>query len=214
MKIALIAGGTGLIGNQLIKLLLASNLYQKVISVGRRRLEITNNKLIQQVVNFDDLDIDIEHIDDVFCCLGTTMKLAGTKEKFRQVDFQYPVALANWSFNHGAKHFLLVSSMGADALSNIFYNQVKGEVEQAVSRMGFSRVDIFRPSLLLGPRKDTRLAESLGKVLMLALSFIFIGPLKNYKAIESRKVAVAMISLADEGRPGNYIHLSSVLQKY
>jgi len=214
MKIALIAGASGLIGTQLLKLLLESNSYDKVISVGRRKLEITNSKLIQQVIDFDELDLDVEHVDDVFCCLGTTMKVAGSKQKFRQVDFQYPVSLANWALNHGAKQFLLVSSMGADLESKIFYNQVKGEVEQAVSRIGFARVDIFRPSLLLGLRKQSRIGETLGKILMQGLSFMFIGPLKNYKAIESKKVAMAMMNFADEGSSGNYLHRSSELQKY
>ena len=145
MKTALIAGYTGLIGSQLLSSLLKSNYYDKVIAVGRRNLDIQHPKLIQQKIDFNNVQLDQQKIDDVFCCLGTTIKKAGSKEKFRLVDFHYPVSLASYCLNLGARQFLLVSSMGADAKSGIFYNQVKGEVENAVSKLGYRRLDIVSP---------------------------------------------------------------------
>jgi len=214
MKTAIIAGYTGLIGRQLLELLLKNDIYSKVITVGRRKVDIQHNKLVQEIINFDEFDLDIDQVDDVFCCLGTTMKVADSKEKFRLVDFQYPVTLANWGNVKGATNFLLVSSMGADASSKIFYNRVKGEVESAIASIDYNRIDFFRPSLLLGLREDTRIGESIGKFLMKVFAFAFIGPFKDYKAIESERIARAMVSFAAEDTPGTYTHLSSELQNY
>ena len=214
MKTALIAGSTGLIGSQLLSNLLKSNYYNKVIAVGRRNLDVQHSKLIQQEIDINNILLDQQKIDDVFCCLGTTMKKAGSKDKFRMVDFNYPVSLASYCLNMGARQFLLVSSMGADAKSGIFYNQVKGEVENAVSKLGYGRLDIFRPSLLLGDRGESRVAEDIGKVAMKLFGFLFLGPLKNYEAIDSGKVARAMINFAQEDGTGTYFHLSADLQKY
>ncbi len=214
MKTALIAGYTGLIGSQLLSLLLESNDYNKIIAVGRRNLDIQDPKLIQQKIDFNNIQLEEQNIDDVFCCLGTTMKKAGSKEKFRLVDFHYPVNLANYCLNNGAKQFLLVSSMGADAKSGIFYNKVKGEVENAVSKLGYPRLDIFRPSLLLGDRGESRFAEDLGNAAMKLFGVFFLGPMKNYKAIDSGKVARAMNYFAQEEGSSSYFHLSAELQKF
>ena len=214
MKTAIIAGYTGLIGGQLLSILLESNNYESVIALGRRNLDIQHPKLVQQKVDFNDIQLEAKKIDDVFCCLGTTMKKAGSKEKFRLVDFQYPVSLASFCLNKGARQFLLVSSMGADAKSGIFYNQIKGEVENTVSKLGYPRLDIFRPSLLFGDRGESRVAEDLGKLAMKLFGFLFLGSLKNYKAIDSGKVARAMNYFAQEEGSGNYLHLSAALQKF
>ena len=170
--------------------------------------------MVQQKVDFNDIQLEEQKIDDVFCCLGTTMKKAGSKEKFRLVDFHYPVSLASFCLNKGARQFLLVSSMGADAKSGIFYNQIKGEVENTVSNLGYPRLDIFRPSLLLGDRGESRIAEDLGKVAMKIFGFLFLGSLKNYKAIDSGNVARAMNYFAQEEGSGNHLHLSAALQKF
>ena len=214
MKTALITGYSGLIGRQLLSLLLEDDRYGQVIAVGRRNLDIKHPKLSQQIIDFTDIHLNNTHIDDVFCCLGTTMKKAGSQEKFRLVDFQYPVSIASYGLKIGAKRMLLVSSLGANEKSMVFYSKVKGEVEKAISRLGYSRVDIFRPSLLLGPRDDARLAEDLGKGLMKVFGFLFVGPLKDYKAIAGSKVASAMLYFAKDEGSGIYIHSSGELQKY
>ena len=214
MKTAVIAGHSGLIGRQLLDLLLADDYYTKVIALGRKSLDIDNHKLVQEIVDFNEISFVAEHVDDVFCCLGTTIKKAGTKEKFRLVDFQFPVNMANSCHQKGATSFSLVSAMGADENSSIFYNKVKGEVEKAITNIGFSSVEIFRPSLLLGNRNESRAGEDFGKIFMKGLGFLFVGPLKNYKGIESHKVANAMISFAKADESGNHIHLSGELQEF
>ena len=214
MKTAVIAGHSGLIGRQLLDLLLADDYYTKVISLGRKSLDIENHKLVQKIIDFNEISFDAEHVDDVFCCLGTTIKKAGTKEKFRLVDFQFPINMANSCHQKGANSFSLISAMGADENSSIFYNKVKGEVEKAITNIGFPSVEIYRPSLLLGDRNESRAGEDFGKILMKALGFLFVGSLKNYKGIDSLKVARAMISYAKEQETGNHIHFSGELQEF
>lgn len=212
MKTALVVGGSGLVGNYLIEALLDDNRYHQIISLGRSELPIQNNKLQQKVVDFDSLELSNVEVDDVFCCLGTTINKAGSKENFRKVDFTYPVNVAEWSLSHGASQFILNSSMGADNSSTIFYNQVKGEVEKVIASLGFKACYIIRPSLLLGPRKEFRLGETVGKFFMNGLSFLFVGGLKKYKAVHAKTVAEAMVAVAGEERKGVFVYESDTLQ--
>ena len=214
MKTALIAGSSGLIGSHLLSILLESEQYDNIISIGRRNLDIEHSKLTQRIIDFNNIDLEDQKVDDIFCCLGTTMKKAGTKEKFRLVDFQYPINIASYFLARGAKRFLLVSAMGAKSNSRVFYNSVKGEVEIAVNKLGYARTDVFRPSLLLGDRGESRFGEDIGKVVMKVFGFFFMGSLKNYKAIKGEKVARAMLHFAQEENSGDYLHLSADLQKY
>jgi len=130
-------------------------------------------------------------VDDVFCCLGTTIKKAKSKEAFRAVDLEAPLLLAKISKELGAQKFILVSSLGANKNSSIFYNQVKGEVEEAIKQIGFGSFHILRPSLLLGPRQEERTGEDAAKFFYKV--FGFLVP-KKYQAIESIKVARAMLA--------------------
>ena len=212
MKTALLAGGTGLIGSQLLELLLASDRYDKVIAPTRKPLP-THTKLVELRINastFIALD-PTQSVDDVFCCLGTTMANARSKDKFKQVDFTYPLLLAKDGLAHGAKQYLLVSALGADKDASIFYNQVKGELEEAISNVGFETVQIFRPSLLLGSRKEKRSAEDAAKFFYKFFGFLIPN---KYKAIESIKVARAMIHYASQPQKGNFIHESISLQNF
>ena len=213
MKVALLAGGTGLIGSQLLKLLIADERYAKVKCLTRNKLPIEHEKIV--IVQTDGSNLnelaDSFQSDDVFCCLGTTIKKAKTKAAFRKIDFEYPLQLANLTKAGGAKQFLLVSSLGADAGSAAFYNQVKGEVELAIEAVGFSTFHIFRPSLLLGPRAEERSAEDAAKVF--SRLFGFLIP-RKYKAIDSTKVANAMWQLAKKDEPGKFVHESTTLQQY
>jgi len=212
MKSALIAGSTGLIGKQLLQLLLESTHYSKVIALTRHDLE-EHSKLVQIKIEFGNISEKAEALkaDDVFCCLGTTMAKAGSKERFRQVDFYYPFLLAKITRSAGAKQFMLVSSLGADKASSIFYNQVKGEIEEAVSSVGFETVQIFRPSLLLGPRTEKRSGEDAARFFYKVFGFLIP---KKYKAIESIKVARAMLRFASQNKRGNFIHESLELQNF
>jgi uncharacterized protein YbjT (DUF2867 family) len=213
MKTALVAGSTGLIGSQLLQLLLNDNYYDVVKAISRKPLGFTHPKLESIVLDFDRLTEHKDKLkaDDVFCCLGTTIKKVKTKEKFLKVDFDYPVELARLTRKGGAEQYLLVSALGADKKSKIFYNQVKGEVEAAISGIDFKSHHIFRPSLLMGDRKENRSGEEAGKVFF--KYFGFLVP-KKYKGIESIKVARAMQKIASQRLQGLHIHESKVLQAY
>lgn len=215
-KTALIAGATGLTGNFLLGHLLADLRYEKVICISRRSLERSDDKLVNIVTDFDRLEEYGSQLvaDDIFCCLGTTIKKAGSKEKFRQVDFEYPLRLAELAKNNGAQQYLLVSALGADRNSPIFYNKVKGETEEAIGAVGYDGYHIFRPSLLMGPRKEKRLGEGLAKAFFRIFGFLFSGPLKKYKAVDAEKVARAMHQIAGQNISGRHIHESKELQNF
>lgn len=163
MKTAVIAGGSGLIGGKLLQLLLSSDRYSRVIGLTRSELG-SHPKLVEIKTDGTDLDsILTGGIDDVFCCLGTTMAKAGSKEKFYQVDYTYPFELHRTTLGQGAKQFLIVTALGASKKSPVYYNRVKGEIEEAVSGLGFSSLHIFRPSLLMGQRQESRMGEDAAK---------------------------------------------------
>ena len=212
-KTALLAGATGLIGSHLLPLLLASERYSKVIVVGRRALALTHPKLTQVVTDLDKLqDVRLQLIaDDVFCCLGTTLKQAGSKEAFYKVDFLYVVTLAALAAGNFASQFMVISSMGADADSRVYYSRVKGEMEAAVRQVPFRAIHIFRPSLLLGERAQPRLGERVGAVLLRALQPLLRGPLLKYRPVRGAVVAAAMLRAADEEGGGVRVHLSDEL---
>jgi uncharacterized protein YbjT (DUF2867 family) len=209
-KTALLAGATGLIGSQLLPLLLASERYSKVIVVGRKGLSMLHPKLTQVVTDFDKLeDVRLQLIaDDVFCCLGTTMKQAGSKEAFYKVDYLYVVKLAALTAGNFASQFMVVSSLGADADAAVYYSKVKGEMEAAVRQIPFRAIHVFRPSLLLGERAQPRLGERVGAVVLGLLNPLMHGPLQKYRPVTGATVAVAMLRAAEEDGGGVRVHLS------
>jgi len=209
-KTALLAGATGLIGSHLLPLLLESERYAKVIVVGRRALPMRHPKLTQVVTDLDKLqDVRMQLIaDDVYCCLGTTMRQAGSKEAFYKVDFLYVVTLAALTAANFAAQFMVVSSLGADAEARVYYSRVKGEMEEAVRQTPFRAVHIFRPSLLLGERAQPRLGEQLGAVLLRALRPLLRGPLQKYRPVTGAAVAAAMLRAAEDDGGGMRLHLS------
>jgi uncharacterized protein YbjT (DUF2867 family) len=210
-KIALLAGSTGLIGRQLLQILLKSDRYHLVKALTRTELNMSHPKLVEIKVDYSKLEEVKSQLgaDDIFCCLGTTMAKAKTKKKFREIDFVYPLSLAELTSDAGAQQFMLVSALGADKRSSVYYNAVKGEVEDAVSKMNFQSIHIFRPSLLLGMREEKRPGEDAAKLVYRI--FWFLIPDK-YKAIEAVKVAEAMQYHADRDRTGVFIHESREMQ--
>ncbi|WP_354581329.1 NAD-dependent epimerase/dehydratase family protein [Hymenobacter sp. UYP22] len=214
-KTALIAGASGLVGSQLLPLLLASERYERVIAVGRRPLPVVHPKLEQRLLDFDNLEQHRLQLiaDDVFCCLGTTMRQAGSREAFYQVDYLYVVKLAALTAANFAAQLLLVSAMGADARSRIYYNRVKGEMEEAVAQAPFRAIHIFRPSLLLGRRAQPRLGERLGAAVLRVLRPVLRGPLQKYRAITAGAVARAMLRAAEAEGSGHHVHLSDAIAK-
>lgn len=211
MKTALVIGATGLIGKSLTIKLLENKFYAKVKILVRKKIDLLHPNLEQIVVDFDDLDTSKIVADDVFCCLGTTMKVAGSKPAFYKVDFTYPLVVAKAALENGAKQYLIVTSMGADPKSMIYYNRVKGEIEKALSDLHYPTLLIFRPSILLGERKEQRLGEKISKIAMNLISFMTPD---RYKAIEGEKVANAMIILAQKGIKNKDIFESGTLQGY
>lgn len=198
-KTALLVGASGLIGQSLLEKLLNGDNYSSVTILVRRKLDLEHCLLDQKLVNFDELsslELKAEHI---FCTLGTTIKTAGSKEAFKKVDKEYPLQIARNAHKNGAQLFAIVTSMGANKNSAFFYNQVKGEVEESLSNIGFSHLGIFRPSMLLGDREENRLGEKIGKVVMKGLGFLIP---KKYKAIHVDKVAKAMLEYAKRPEKG------------
>ncbi len=209
-RTALVAGASGLVGGHLLRLLLEDRDYERVTSLGRRELPLTHKKLAQRVVDFDRLAevADVPRVHDVFCCLGTTIRKAGSQEAFRKVDYGYPLELARVAVRHRASQFLLVTALGANPGSRIFYNRVKGEVEEAVKRLQFDGIHIFRPSLLVGKRAESRPAERLTVALVPLVSWAFVGPLRAYRPIRADRVARAMVRVAKEAGRGVHVYES------
>jgi uncharacterized protein YbjT (DUF2867 family) len=198
--VAVVAGATGLVGQALLRRLAADSAWREVRALARRPLPFALPAPSVVPVQVDYASIGsapawAAGVDQVFCALGTTMRQAGSREAFRQVDFEYPVAVAKAGLASGARHFLLVTALGADSESRIFYNRVKGEVEHAVAALGYRSLTIARPSLLLGARAEWRLGEQVGKVLGV------LSP-PRWRPIEADQVALALVAAARRGAVG------------
>lgn len=214
-RVALVAGATGLVGRAVLADLLTDKRYKAVHCVGRRPLGINHPKLTNHVVDFNQLTSipGLDHVDDVFIALGTTIKAAGSQKAFKAVDFEAVVAVAGVAKRLGATKLGVVSAMGADADSTVFYNRVKGETEKALSQMGYSALVIARPSLLTGDRgalaQAARPAEKLG---MLAMALFRPVIPVNYRAIGADKVANALLHGVHAQRHGIRVILSGEMQ--
>ncbi|HXF96412.1 MAG TPA: oxidoreductase [Gemmatimonadales bacterium] len=215
MPSALLAGATGLVGGHLLRLLLEHPRYERVTALVRRGLPVSHRKLLQREVSFDQLAElgSVPRADDVFCCLGTTMSKAGSREAFRRVDYTYVVELARLASEQHARQFLLVSALGADPASRVFYQRVKGEAEEAVRHLRFSAVHIFRPSLLVGRRNEFRPAERVGIAVARLISPVLVGSLRRYRPIDAATVARAMIRVALDGSRGVHVFGSDRIQE-
>jgi uncharacterized protein YbjT (DUF2867 family) len=214
-KSALLVGSSGLVGGHCLHFLLEESFYSRVVVLVRRALPMTHDKLLQHIVDFDELESlgKCLPVEDVYCCLGTTIKKAGTQQAFRKVDFDYPVKIAALAQHCGANQFLLVSSLGANPHSRIFYNRVKGEVEEAIRKIPFKAFHTFHPSLLLGERKEYRTGEKAGAFIMSGLKYAMGGPLKKYRAIQACDVAKAMVRVAQMDLQGVNIFESQRIQE-
>lgn len=216
-KQALIVGATGLIGSKLLKMLLQSANYDKIYAISRKPLSVSHDKLEVVLADYDTLpgaDDNCWKVDDVFCCLGTTMKQAGSKEAFRKIDHDYPLVVAQRSKEAGAQAYHLITAMGADSGSMFFYNQVKGDVERDIGLVDFECFYIYRPSLLIGDRGEKRVGERIAIGFSKAIGALMVGPLKKYKGINVFKVARAMYLNAQKEQPGQHIIESDKLQNY
>lgn len=192
---AIIAGATGLIGNNLLHQLLDHPGYTKVIAIVRKEMNLQHPKLEQLVVDFDRLENHEEHIkgDVVFCALGTTKNKTPDDSQYRKIDYKYPLDIAFIAQQNGASQYHLVSALGANEKSAIFYSKLKGEVERDLKSIPFEAIHIYRPSLLDGERKEHRSAEGMMIGIMRVLNPLLIGGLKKYRSIKIEKVASAML---------------------
>lgn len=198
MKTALIAGSTGLIGKNLLQVLLAGNRYDKVITLVRNPSAIKHDKLDEQVIDFNQINSFNANtvVNDVFCCLGTTIKTAGSQEAFTKVDYDYVLEIAKWAKINKCQLFSVVSSVGASSETSNFYLKTKGKMEASVQALDLPSVHIFRPSLLLGQRNEFRLGEKFSEKLMFLVNPLLKGKLRKYKAIKASAVARSMYNQA------------------
>ena len=202
----LLAGGTGLVGRSLLEL--AKSRQIPITTVGRRITGDVENEL---VVDFAAMPT-LPSSDIAICTLGTTMADAGSKSAFKAVDFDAVMAFARAAKQSGVRHFLVVTAVGADIGSRAFYSRVKGAVEIELTTVGFDRVDIVRPGLLLGKRQSRRLIEQVLQGLSPAIALITRGPWARYASISAEQVAGVLLALSHETSPGVFYHQSPELQ--
>ncbi|WP_349263880.1 NAD(P)H-binding protein [Longimicrobium sp.] len=212
---ALLLGATGLVGGHVLRLLLDDPSYERVVVLGRRPTGQRHPKLTEHVAPLEGM---AEHagafaVDDVFCCLGTTLRTAGSREAFSAVDLDAVALSARLAAEQGATRYLLVTSAGAGVKSPFFYSRVKGQAEEAVTSLPFGSTVILRPSQLLGQRGERRPVEAVAQRVMSALGPAFVGPLRRYRAIDAAVVARAMVRLAKQAPPGVRVVESDEIQE-
>nr|WP_145405700.1 NAD(P)H-binding protein [Paenibacillus xylanexedens] len=208
---AMVIGATGLVGGLLVLSLLDHPAYSEVRILVRRRLDLENPRLKQYVVDFEQLKVQghlFEGINDLYCCLGTTIKKAGSQEQFREVDFHYPVRAAVLAKQHGVEQMLAISAMGANASSRVFYSRTKGEMEDALSDIGFRSLHIFRPSLILGNRGEKRFGEELAAH---AMKWLDRWTPAKYRAVQASTIAQAMRNIAIVQTAGIHVYPNDVI---
>jgi len=213
-KSALIAGAGGLVGSHLLYCLLNAPEYNKITIIVRKSLGISHPKLTEAVINFNEMPkhADLFNVNDVFCCLGTTIKKAGSQDAFKKVDVDYPLSIGTQAKQYRVEKYLIVSSIGADFNSKVFYLRMKGLVEKSLTDMGLQSLFIFRPSFLAGDRKEFRFGEKMAGAIYKGVSFLMVGGLKKYKSIEALTVAKAMYKAAQMPSEGVHIYLSDEIE--
>lgn len=198
-KTAIILGATGLTGNILLNKLLGDNRYRNIKIFTRSPLRYENPKVTEILCDLLDVDSYKDNFfgDEVFCCIGTTVKKTPDKEFYKKIDYGIPVNSAKLCKQTGIDTFIVMSSMGANAKSSIFYNRTKGEMEDAVLEHNIKNTYILRPSIIGGNRNESRIGEKIGTVLMKILNPLFVGSLRKYRIIDAEIIAKAMIELAN-----------------
>ena len=211
MTTSIIAGSTGLVGGNVIKVL--SNKKQSVIALTRRSMPNLPPEITEMIIDFDAFEKNgsLPSCNNIFICLGTTIKTAGSKENFKKVDINYCLSIAKKAKEAGAETLSLISSIGANSSSKNFYLKTKGELEEAVQELGFLTVNIFRPSFLVGERPEKRLAEKIAIKLAKILDLFLIGSASKYRSVKAESLAKTMVSKVDS-KPGvNYFYFDDFL---
>lgn len=203
MKTALIVGSSGLIGSELMKLLIDENYYQKIILWNRKAISFSNQKIEEVIVDFEKLsELKVESYTDIYCCVGSTIKKAKTWENYRKIDLDIPVGLADIAEKYDGNSLIVISSLGANKNSSNKYLRLKGEMEFEVAKRKVKSISILRPSILFGNRKEFRFGEKIGIFVMKLFSSFMIGTLRKYRGVEARDVAKCAFFLAKTSNPG------------
>lgn len=212
---ALIVGATGATGKELVKQLCDNENYEMITVLHYRETDqFTNKKIVVKIQSFDSImDFRLENVDDVFCCIGTTIKKAGSREEFKKVDKDYVVKLAKWAKIDDVQSFHVISYLGADKDSSIFYNRVKGEMEAALIDINLNSLYIYHPPLLIADRDEFRLGERVGAALFSVFRPFMLGGLKKHRPLNVKKLAASMIAHAIEHKPGLHYVSSEEMQK-
>jgi uncharacterized protein YbjT (DUF2867 family) len=210
---AVVAGATGLVGHYLLNVLAEDSFYDEVLALSRRPIAFTAPRLRNVLVDYEDLrPEDLPGATHLFCCLGTTIAKAGSREAFRRVDLDYVRAFAEAGRAAGARRMLLVSSVGAARRAGSFYLRVKGETEEALAAHPWEALHIFRPSLLLGQREEHRAGEQFGIRLARAFEWTLVGPLRQYRPMPAGLLASAMAAAGERGPDGQHVfHYDDIL---
>lgn len=215
-RVALVAGSNGLVGNKLLPILLSAPEYSRVHALTRRPLPADNPRLANRVVRFDaPLDAQLKGLvcQEAFCCLGTTMRDAGSQDAFYGVDHDLVIKFATFALGAGVERFVIVSSVGADPAAKNFYLRVKGETEKDLERLRFRSLDILQPSMLLGSRRELRVLELVAQPAMRLVSPLLLGQSERFRAIDADLVAAAMYGAARSMRKGVYRYTYSEIRK-
>ena len=212
MTTSIIAGSTGLIGGNVIKVL--TNKKQGAIALTRRLIPNLPPNITEMVIDFDAFEKNgsLPSCNNVFICLGTTIKTAGSKENFRKVDIDYCLSIAKKGKKSGAETLSLISSIGANSSSKNFYLKTKGELEESIQNLGFSTVNIFRPSFLVGERSEKRLAEKVAIRLAKIVDLFLIGSASKYRSVKAELLAKTMVSKIDIEPGVNYFYFDDFLK--
>jgi uncharacterized protein YbjT (DUF2867 family) len=210
---ALVLGASGLTGSYLLEILLESELYSQVTIYVRRPLGRSHPKLVEQLINFATIESWTE-ADDVYCCLGATIKTVKTREAFTLVDLYAPLHIAKLQLSAGSKRFLVVSAAGANPKSSVFYNKTKGRLEEALKQLNYSSIYIFQPSFILGPRKESRWLEELGIFFALKAIPIMKGRFKKYIPVHAKAIARSMVYFASNSKTGVHIIPSHIIKQW
>jgi len=198
-KTALVFGATGLVGRFLVQELAENEIYEKVKVFNRKKQHYTNDKIIEIQIDFDKIGEYVHEFKghDAYCCLGTTIRKAGSKENFFKIDHDLPVEIAKICSTNEVGSFIAISSIGANAESSNYYLRAKGLMELHIQELDFDQLAFVRPSMLIGPRKEFRFGELFGKIIMTPINFLLVGKLKKYRSIHSKTVAKAMVQIAN-----------------
>lgn len=212
---AIIAGASGLIGSNLLTILLQQQKYSEVVVLVRNALLITHPKLVQLIINFDDLNKYANAINGhaLFSCLGTTRSQTPDTDEYRKIDHDYPVKLAQLAKNGNVKHFHLISAIGADKSSANSYLKLKGEVEHDIEMIGIPVLHIYRPAMLNGERSISRQAEKIFNFIFDIINPLLIGGLKKYQSIKAPVLAWAMYKKSLDDTEGTFIHTTDKIKQ-